>query len=231
MRLEIVPLRDQAKTFLNLAFALLLSVQGLEAQDQPQSAKADDEGWQRLFDGTSLRDWQVTNFGGQGNVHVENDQIILEMGGDLTGITWQGSFPRVDYEVALEARRVEGSDFFCGLTFPVRDSFCSLILGGWGGTVVGLSSIDGKDASENATSRLMSFDLNRWYRIRLRVTEKAIEAWIDDQKVISQETIGHKIGIRPEVELSRPLGLASWRTKAAVRNIRFRTLDGRRSLQ
>ena len=70
--------------------------------------------------------------------------------------------PRINYEVKLEARREEGSDFFCRLTFPVNDSFCALILGGWGGTVVGLSTIDGLDASEKETSRLMNFDLNKW---------------------------------------------------------------------
>jgi Domain of Unknown Function (DUF1080) len=192
-------------------------------------APTEDQGaWQKLFDGQTLQGWQLTNFGGQGNVRVEDGTLILEMGSDLTGITWKREFPKMNYEVALEAKRVEGSDFFCGVTFPVGDSFCSLILGGWGGTVVGLSSIDGKDASENSTSRLMNFDLNRWYRVRLRVGEREIEAWIDDQKVVNQELAGHRIGIRPEVDLSRPFGIASWRTEAALRDIRFRSLAANR---
>jgi hypothetical protein len=136
--------------------------------------------------------------------------------------------PRVDYEVKLEGRREGGNDFFCGLTFPVNESFCSLILGGWGGTVVGLSSIDGLDASENETSRLMNFDLNKWYAVSLRVTQQKIEAWIDGSKIIDQELTGHKIGIRPEVELSRPFGLASWRTRAGLRKIAVRKIEARR---
>lgn len=60
----------------------------------------------------------------------------MEFGSDLTGVTWKGPMPRVNYEVKLEARREAGSDFFCRLTFPVNDSFCALILGEWGGTVV-----------------------------------------------------------------------------------------------
>ena len=57
-----------------------------------------------------------------------------------------------DYEVTLEAMRVDGNDFFCGMTFPAGKDPCTLIVGGWGGTVVGLSSINGMDASENETT-------------------------------------------------------------------------------
>jgi Domain of Unknown Function (DUF1080) len=190
-----------------------------------QAWAGDDGGWRELFDGKTLSGWTAANFGGEGSVAVDAGRIVLGTGSDLTGITWKGPMPRVDYEVKLDARREQGSDFFCGLTFPVNDSFCSLILGGWGGTVVGLSSIDGLDASENETSRLMNFDLNRWYAISLKVTNQRIEAWIDGSKVINQEISGRKLSIRPEVELSRPFGLASWRTRAGVRKIFMRTMN------
>jgi hypothetical protein len=188
---------------------------------------AGEDTWSELFDGVSLGDWTATNFGGEGNVEVNAGRIVLEFGSDLTGITWKGAMPRVDYEVKLEGRREEGNDFFCGLTFPVNDSFCSLIIGGWGGTVVGLSNIEGLDASENETSRMMNFDSNRWYAIRLRVTAQRIQAWIDDRKVIDQDIAGRKLNIRPEVELSRPFGIASWRTRAALRKIAIRKINPR----
>jgi hypothetical protein len=35
---------------------------------------------------------------------------------------------------------------------------------------------------------------------------------------------GNKVDIRLEVELSKPLGIASWKTKAALRDIRLRRL-------
>ena len=188
---------------------------------------ADDGSWLELFDGKALGEWTATNFGGEGRVEIDAGRIALGFGSDLTGITWKGPMPRVDYEVRLEARREEGGDFFCGLTFPVNASYCSLILGGWGGTVVGLSSIDGLDASENETSRLMNFELNKWYVVALKVTQQKIEAWIDGAKIIDQELAGRKISIRPEVELSRPFGLASWRTRAGLRNIAVRKIDAR----
>src|SRR5262249_2092771 len=114
--------------------------------------------------------------------------------------------------------------FFCGLTFPVGDNPCTFIVGGWGGGVIGLSSIDGSDASENETTRYQEFESGKWHKVRVRVTEKKIEAWLDDKQVADVDTEGRRIGIRLEVELSRPLGICSFATTAALRNIRLREL-------
>jgi hypothetical protein len=174
-----------------------------------------------LFDGKTFDGWEITNFGPQGPVYVFGHEIILGMGDGCTGITWKGYFPLVDYEVTLEAMRVDGNDFFCGMTFPAGKNPCSLIVGGWGGTVVGLSSINGMDASENETMTIRQFKKNQWYKIRLKVTGQTIQVWIDDEIVVDF-TIGNNIlSIRPEVELSKPFGIASWRTTAAIRNIRL----------
>jgi len=173
-----------------------------------------------IFNGINLDGWEVTNFGPQGPVSVVNGQIILGMGDGCTGITYRKPFPETNYEVSLEAMRVAGTDFFCGLTFPAGKDPCTLIVGGWGGTVVGLSSIDGKDASENETTRYMNFEKNRWYRIKLKVTDQKIEAWIDEEKIVDFTISKRSLSVRPEVELSRPFGIASWCTTAALRNIR-----------
>jgi len=178
-----------------------------------------------LFDGKSLAGWKVTKFGGEGDVHVKDGQIVLEMGNDLTGITATKKVPTSNYEVSLEAMRLRGSDFFCGLTFPVKDNPCTLIVGGWGGGLCGLSSIGGNDASENETSSNREFVSNRWYRIRLRVTEKKIEAWIDDEKIVKHTLDDRKLSVRLEVELSRPFGIATWQTAAALRKIEIRELN------
>ena len=191
-----------------------------------QPPKGSEAKWQPLFDGKSLANWRPTKFGGEGAVKVENGEIILETGGgDLTGITWAGAeLPTTNYEIALQAMRLDGSDFFAGVTFPVGESFCSLILGGWGGTVVGLSSINGRDASENDTTQSIVFDARRWYNVRIRVTPAKIEAWLDDRQIIDQNITGEKINTRIEVDLSQPLGVAAWRTRSALRDIRLRRL-------
>jgi len=178
-----------------------------------------------LFDGKTLNGWEITNFGPQGPVEVSGGKIILGIGDGCTGITWEKNFPVTNYEISLEAMRVAGNDFFCGMTFPVGKDPCTLIVGGWGGTVGGLSSINGMDASENETTKLRQFEKNRWYKIRLQVTVKEIKAWINDENIV-YFTIGNKkLSIRPEVELSKPFGIASWNTTAALRNIRIIRLE------
>ncbi len=180
--------------------------------------------WCSLFDGRTLNGWTPTQFGGEGTVEVKNGELRLGVGNDLTGVTIDRPIPRSNYEVTLEANRVDGTDFFCGLTFPVKKDPCSLIIGGWGGGVCGLSSIDGMDAHENATTKYRTFENGRWYSIRLRVTDAKIEAWLDKEQIVKQDLAGHEISIRSEVEASKPFGLASYQTLAAVRNIRIRSL-------
>jgi hypothetical protein len=191
-----------------------------------QEAKKAELGWKPLFDGKTLQNWQPTKFYGEGPVKVENGQIVLEAGSDLTGITWSGpALPTTNYELSLQAMRVEGRDFFAGVTFPVNESFCSLILGGWGGQVIGLSSINGMDASENDTSQSMEFQSGRWYDVRIRVTPEKIQAWLDNRQIIDVNVKDNEISTRIEMDQSKPIGVASWRTKAALRDIKIRRLE------
>ena len=177
----------------------------------------------QLFDGETLKGWRISDFAGKGPVRVEEGKLILEMG-TMTGVTYTNPVPTMNYEISVEAMRVDGSDFFCGLTFPVGNDPCSLIVGGWGGGVVGLSSLDGQDAANNETTQYINFEKGRWYKVRLRVVPNRIQAWIDDDKVIDADTTDRRISIRLEVEESRPLGFSSWSTTAALRNIRLRKL-------
>jgi hypothetical protein len=183
--------------------------------------------WTSLFDGKTLTNWAVTDFAGHGEVGAEPGQIKINMGADLSGITWtNGTLPRTDYEISLEANKLQGNDFFCGLTFPVGDSFCSLILGGWGGAVVGLSSLDDLDASENDTSKNFYFERNRWFRIRVQVTREHIAAWLDDDPIIDAKLANRRVSLRVgDIEKSAPLGVATYMTMSAVRNIRLRLLE------
>jgi hypothetical protein len=216
--------RESVAVVVALGVAVLMGAPAGIA-DQPADKAKDKAAWKALFDGKSLGGWKATNFGGEGEVSVKDGIVILEPGSDMTGITYaKGDFPKMDYEITLEGKRLRGNDFFCTTTFPVGDAHCSLVVGGWGGTVVGLSSIDSRDASENDTKTLQSFKRDQWYRVRIRVTSERIMAWIDDQKVVDLATKGKKITIRPECELCQPLGIATWRTAGAVRDIRVRTL-------
>ncbi|HEV2970548.1 MAG TPA: DUF1080 domain-containing protein [Pirellulales bacterium] len=214
----------------NLTFLFADKPASDAAQEKPaahaeaKKADANKEEWHSMFDGKSLGDWKPSKFATQGTVEVKDGRIVLGFGDGCSGITWSGKFPKTNYEIRLQAMRVDGSDFFCGLTFPVGDDPCSFICGGWGGAVVGLSSIDGEDASENGTTKVKAFDDNKWYTIRVRVTKHRISAWIDGDQMVDQGLVDHKISIRSEVEDSKPLGIASWKTTAAARQIEWRKL-------
>ena len=181
-----------------------------------------------LFDGKTLGQWKINEFWKPGKVYIKDGAIYLETGNDLTGISWKGPLVRMNYEISLDTMRTKGEDFFCGLTFPVGPSPCTFVIGGWGGQVVGLSNIDYLDAANNETTQVMSFETGRWYHVRVRVTKNKIEAWIDEEKMVDVVTTGRKFDIRMEVEESRPLGVASWQTGTALRNIRLKTFTDTR---
>jgi hypothetical protein len=187
---------------------------------------ADDTRWQSLFDGKTLGHWKATDFGGQGESKVEDGKLILTHGESLTGVTWQGEPPaRMNYEIDLDAQRIDGSDFFCGLTFPVNKTCASLIVGGWGGGLCGISNLDDNDAANNETTKIREFKNGKWYHIRMRVEPEKLQAWIDDEQIVDVNIKDRKINVRFEVDASQPLGIASYQTTAAIKNIRLRKLD------
>jgi hypothetical protein len=182
--------------------------------------------WRPLFDGKSLDGWRETAFTGHGQVRVENGAIVLGAGSPMTGITRTGSFPPIGYEVRLEGRRMSGNDFFATLTFPVGGSFCSWVTGGWGGDIVGLSSLDGWDASDNETRAYFNFENGRWYGLRIRVTADRITAWIDDQQIVNVDITGRSISLRRgEIKLSAPFGFASYLSTGELRKMEYRLLE------
>lgn len=212
-----------------LSITLSCSFVASQADDKKEEKKPEPKVKRevKLFNGKDLTGWRDSMFGGDGEITVDDGQLILDRGNELTGVTWKDekTLPKFNYEISLEAQRVEGSDFFVGLTFPVKEDPCSLILGGWGGTVCGISSLDFKDASENEYTSFREFKNGQWYKVRLRVLEKRITAWIDGKELLDADLTGKKVGIRSEVDPSRPLGFCSYSTKAALRNIVLKEIE------
>jgi hypothetical protein len=201
--------------------AALLSVATLAAQ-QPKIPPVGE--WQSMFDGKTLKGWKETDFTRHGKIEIKDGAIILGAG-YMTGVTWTEWFPKYNYEVRMEAARLEGNDFFAGITFPVYNSFLSWINGGWNGSIVGLSSLDGYDASENETTTTRNFVKGHWYRLRLQVTAEYIQGWTDDEETIGLDLGTRSLGLRPgEIELSKPFGIASFGTVAGVRKIEYKLL-------
>lgn len=182
--------------------------------------------WEPLFDGVSLSGWKETPFPRRPPVRVEKGTIVLPNGAPLTGITYTKPFPKDGYELRFEAMRRNGGDFFASVTFPAGETFATLVTGGWGGDIVGISSIDGWDASDNETRTYFTFEPERWYVIRLRVTRERLQAWIDDAPVVDVRIAGRTISLRPgDIGLSTPLGIASYNTTGVLRKIEYRLLS------
>jgi hypothetical protein len=178
-----------------------------------------------LFNGTSLDNWSKTDYAGKGEIFIDNNQtLVMEMGATLSGIHWTGDdLPVENYEISLQARRTMGSDFFCGLTFPYKDSHATLILGGWGGSLIGISSIDDFDASENETGDAYIFEEKEWYDIRLLVMETKLKVFINGETVIDADVAGKKVAMRVgEIEMSVPLGITTYGTTGEFKNIVLR---------
>jgi hypothetical protein len=91
-----------------------------------------------LFNGKSLDDWETVDVGGSGIVDLEGGVMIINQGENVSGAVYKkaASLPLTNYEITLEAKRLQGVDFFVGLTFPVGDlkTCATFVCGGWGFT-------------------------------------------------------------------------------------------------
>ena len=180
-----------------------------------------------LFDGKTLGNWETTQFGGEGDTFVDEEgNLEFGFGAVITGVNWKGEVPATsNYEISLDAMKLDGNDFFLALTFPVKDSHATFVVGGWGGGVVGISSVDDLNASENETMNIEGFEKNVWHKIRVRVTDDKLQAWIDDEQKVDLELEGRKLSLLPgDIELSVPIGIAAYQTRARYRNIVWRNL-------
>jgi hypothetical protein len=183
---------------------------------------AADAGWRAVTDGRT--GVQPVVFGGDGAVEPCEGGLRLEPGSPLTGVTFDCALPDRDYEVELEAMRLSGTDFFCGLTLPTPAGCLSLILGGWGGAVCGLSCLDGRDAAHNETRCTRHFDRGRHYRVRVRVTAARIEVDLDGNPLLAADLLGRRASVRAELDLCQPFGVATFLTRAEIRGLRWRPL-------
>ncbi len=203
------------------------SAEGKAADAVAEKQDADEGGEIALFDGKTLGTWKKTAFGGEGDVFV-NDEGHLEFGfgAVITGVNWNADPPASsNYEISLEAMKLDGNDFFLALTFPVKESHATFVVGGWGGGIVGISCVDDLNASENETMSIDGFAKDVWHKVTVRVSDDRLQAWIDDTEKVDLDLTDRKISLLPgDIELSAPIGIAAYQTRAQYRNIVWRSL-------
>jgi len=211
------------------AVLLLSFLPVLGADEEPKVAAETSPKERLLFDGKSLADWETVDIGGSGQVELEGGVMIINQGDSLSGVVYKKpqELPVTNYEISLLAKRLQGVDFFCALTFPVGDlkKCATLICGGWGGSVTGISSIDDVDASNNATGSYQKYEDDKWYSVRLRVTPENLSVWIDDKQVVDQDIKGRKVSLRPgPIESYAPLAISTYNTTGAIKAVRLKVL-------
>ncbi len=225
VRIGLVSLSPTCRPVVTIAAVLVLAASAGAFQGEG-GRHAGTPGVLVLFDGKSLDGWKKTDFFRAGEVKVQDGTILMSVGGSMTGITsTRQDLPRTNYELSYEAMRVTGRDFFAAATFPVGKSHVTLINGGWGGHVTGLSSLNGADASENETGGSFKFQDKTWYKFRVRVTDEVIRCWIDEKEILAVDHSGMEVGTRIETRENQPLGFATWETSGAVREIETRVLS------
>jgi len=194
------------------------------ARDQTGDDLGDDHGENpvahELFDGATLSGWTLAELGGT-EVFVDDGRIVLPQGTPLSGLVHANPavLPREGYELVVRAARLAGTDFFLGLTFPIGTESATCILGGWGGSLCGLSCIDGRDASANETKTYRDFAPGVEVELRVAVTREAVTAWLDDEPLFRVARDGRSFSTRTEVSPCGPLGLAAYQTRAAISRV------------
>ena len=190
--------------------------------------KRPEQGWVRLFDGTSLNGWRVSNAGPEarhGAVRADAGRLLLPRGEPGTAVEWQGEFPTDDYELRLEAMRVDGGEDFCNISVPVGGESCTVIVGA-SGSIVGIGDVDGTHYRKNLARARVEFQNGRWYNLRVRVTRAKFEAWVEGRKLVSLARARHSFSPQENRPVARAVALATWETTGAVRNVRVRSLKG-----
>ena len=204
--------------------ALLIVVSCCKPAPETEDASSSKKEWIEL----PSKDWMPIVFGGEGITEWKDDVLSIGAGAELSGVQFVGEeLPTMPYELELNAKKIMGSDFFCGLTFPIssKKECVTLILGGWGGGTVGISSIDDQSASENETTQYMSFEDGQSHDVRVIVEEKRLQVFLDENSIIDVATEGRKLGLRSGmIDYCVPLGIATFQTSAEIRGLRWRSL-------
>ena len=176
-----------------------------------------------LFNGKDLSGWKnaYSDAGGGAVKALSNGVVECGIGDPLSGLVYTNTPPTMNYELSLEGMRTEGSDFFIALTIPVTTNCCTVVIGGWGGSLCGISSVDYLDASENQWSESKNLENNRWYRLRVRVTPGVLQVFLNDTLYGARVEYGEssRLSLRfGDIDKTKPLGLATYCTRALWRD-------------
>ena len=183
----------------------------------PGIPAAAQDGWQTLFDGTSLAGWEQA---GPGGFDLEDDGTIVSRGG--MGLFYYADQEYQDFELELEFKvnkHAANSGVF--VRFPATDDPWVAVREGYE------IQIDNSRDPDHVTGSIFAISApfrvpvaagDEWNNYRIRVTGQRYEIWLNDilvnDFVGDRSTAGH-IGLQNHDDSSR----------VSFRNVRIRDLD------
>lgn len=212
------------------AFPLMILMMLAGCRPAAKTMPPEKRGWM-LLDEVHASSWQAAGIPDEGLFSLRDGTLTIPVGLPMSGCkfpVWHDlGLPDTRYAITYEAMRVEGEDIFGMCTFPVgsHQAHATFVLGGWGGTLTGISSLDFKDASENSTRAEQKFANQVWHRVRLEVRPEDIRAWVNDRLVVNVSIKGRRVTLRPGfIDHCLPFGFATWNTVGQIRRVTVETL-------
>ena len=160
--------------------------------------------WNRSFERTGATSglWKIEDSIVIQSSLSENVRLLI---GDTD---WQ------DYELSLQARKVDGAEGFLVMFRANGDDFYWFNAGGWGNTLHAIEkgiAGQGRWGVLDGLEQAGSIDLDLWYNIRIRCEGNHFQVWLNENPVFDfTDAAAH---------LSGQVGLGTWLTRADFKNI------------
>ena len=167
--------------------------------------------WNRSFEQNQFGQWSV-----------RGDEIVQEGMGTNVRLTF-GNEDWRDYEYTLQAKKTGGQEGFLILFRMTNEKdFYWCNLGGWGNE---RHALERGLASQNrwgivGPQPAGRIESDKWYAIKVRCEGRHFQVWLGDDLVIDYTD-------DERAHLSGKVGIGTWATQAAFRNLKVQSLDGK----
>jgi len=167
--------------------------------------------WNRSFEQNPFGQWAI-----------QDGQIVQEGMGTNVRLTF-GEEGWKDYEYTLEANKAAGQEGFL-ILFRVKNDrdFYWCNLGGWNNErhAIERGLSDGSRWSVVGPQPRGQIETGKWYTIKVRCEGPRFQVWLGEERVIdfTDDSRAH---------LSGKVGIGTWATQSAFRNLKVTALDGK----
>ena len=211
--------RPNARRRAKIVLAALLVIAGIVTIVRAYEHSSEFPSFRRISRATLLAP------GESGDVRIDGGRILLEAGDPWTALVCtREEFPE-SYELEFEGMTPDKWSGLPAVVFPVGGERGVYVIGACGGGETGLVGFDGLGMVLNGTMQRKFYWPGQWFRVRLRVTSTAIQAWVDKRKMLDLPTVGRAFEVWPSYDYARPLALVTRDINAYARNVRIRPIE------